>query len=278
LPTYFLDNKYTRKVYAKYLAEIEHLDRQVGQALEALAKTGQAKNTLVIFTSEQGAPFPGGKWTNWNTGVRTAFVVRWLGVVTPSRRTEALIQYADVLPTLIDASGGTVHKSQFDGTIFLPVLEGSRDERREYAYFIHNNVPECPSSIRAITNGTHNYIRNLKPESLYIEKHVFGHYNEKPYLSTWFYKATIDEHARAMVSRFMRWPAEELYNLEENPYELENQPDDPQLKEIKNRLSEELDSWMKRPDDPCAALNSWKMYKDNGGYKDVPRSVQSPLK
>ncbi len=204
LPPHLVDTEEFRELFTRYLAEMEHLDQQVGQTLDALEKSGQADNTLVIFTSEHGAPFPGAKWTNWNVGVHTAFVVRWPGVVPQGRRTDALIQYADVVPTLVDAAGGQIDKSQFDGSSFLSVLKGETDQHREYAYFMHNHVPEGPPyPTRSVTDGTYHYIRNLLPGNLVIEKHVFGNLEEN-YMPTWFYKTTTDEHAQKLIFRFMR--------------------------------------------------------------------------
>ena len=91
------------------------------------------------------------------------------------QRTDALVQYADVLPTLVEAAGGKVDPNPFDGTSFMPVLRRESDHHRDYVYGVHNNVPEGPPyPIRSISNGTYRYIRNLSPDNLYIEKHVMG--------------------------------------------------------------------------------------------------------
>ena len=65
LPPNIADTPVTREHYADYLAEITYMDGQVGELLQALEESGDADNTLVLFTSEQGAQFPGCKWTNW---------------------------------------------------------------------------------------------------------------------------------------------------------------------------------------------------------------------
>ena len=105
LPPNIADTPRTRQDFAKYLAEITYMDGQVGEILDTLKATGEERNTLVLFTSEQGSQFPGNKWTNWNTGVHTALVARWPGQVPAGKRTDALVQYADILPTLVDAAG-----------------------------------------------------------------------------------------------------------------------------------------------------------------------------
>ena len=74
LPPNIADTPRTRQDYGKYLAEITYMDGQVGEILQTLEKIGQAKDTLVLFTSEQGSQFPGCKWTNWDTGLHTALI------------------------------------------------------------------------------------------------------------------------------------------------------------------------------------------------------------
>ncbi|MEX2568921.1 MAG: sulfatase-like hydrolase/transferase, partial [Cyclobacteriaceae bacterium] len=266
LPPNLIDTHNFRKWYVRYLAEMEDLDRQVGQSLKALESTGEADNTMVIFTSEHGASFSG-KWTNWNVGVQTAFVVRWPGVIAEGGRTDALIQYADVVPTLVEAAGGIVDDSSFDGTSFLPVLKGETDEHRQYAYFMHNHVPEGPPyPSRSVTDGEYLYIRNLKSDNLFIEKHVFGSTREDDFLPFWFNKATTDVHAQELIFRWMQRPDEELYQMERDIYNFENVAKNPRLSVIKQRLSNELDAWMESQNDPGEALDSWVVYKNNGGY------------
>ncbi|HBE69934.1 MAG TPA: heparan N-sulfatase, partial [Planctomycetaceae bacterium] len=108
LPAYVADTPRTRSDFAAYLAEITYMDSQVGDLLELLDTSGKSSNTLVLFTSEQGAQFPGCKWTNFDTGLHTALIARWPGHVEAGTTTDALVQYADIAPTLVDAAGGSV--------------------------------------------------------------------------------------------------------------------------------------------------------------------------
>ena len=87
LPPHIADTLRTRRDFSKYLAEITYMDEQVGEILTTLDQVGQPKNTLVLFTSEQGAQFPGCKWTNWDTGLHTALIARWPGRVAAGQRT-----------------------------------------------------------------------------------------------------------------------------------------------------------------------------------------------
>ena len=257
LPPFLVDTKQTREDYAKYLAEIQVMDQQVGHILKTLEETGHAEDTIVIFTSEQGAQFPGCKWTNWDSGVHTAFVVRWPDVIEGGRRTDAMIQYVDVLPTLLDIVGGDPQSKDYDGSSFLPVLAGETDEHRRYAYFMHNNVPEGPPyPIRSVRTERYHYIRNLSPDETYIEKHMMGRPEHNPYFTTWMFNSERNEHAYDMLHRYMHRPAGELYDNKEDRYEMDNLVGDPEYLEVQNQLSDRLDRWMEAQGDPGKKLDT----------------------
>ncbi len=258
IPPYLADTKDTRREFANYLAEIEVLDQQVGATLNLLKQEGIEDNTIVIFTSEQGAQFPGCKWTNWDAGVHTGFIVRWSGKVKAGSQTNALIQYADVLPTLLDAVGGKSNDN-FDGSSFLPVLKGKKNIHRDFAYFMHNNVPEGPGyPIRSVADGEYHYIRNLTPDKLYIEKHLMGRMALNQYWPSWIFESTNNPKTLELVTRYMKRPSEELYNIKNDPNELENLIESPEMQSIKIKLSGELDKWMEQQGDPGAEIDSFK--------------------
>lgn len=264
LPGYMVDTPQMRKDYIKYLAEMEYLDMQVGKILQTLDKSGQADNTLVLFTSEQGAQIPGCKWTNWELGLHTGLIVRWPGKVKENTRTQALVQYADVLPTFMEAAGIAFPKAQFDGSSFLPVLLGKTQEHRQYVYAMHNNIPEGPAyPIRSVRSQQYSYIRNLSPDQLYIEKHLMGVYEHNPYWQTWVFATAENPQALRLVQRYMKRPAEELYDLQADPLEMNNLAENPDYAKLKSEMSQELDQWMKSQNDPGAELDTWQQYQAN---------------
>jgi uncharacterized sulfatase len=258
LPPNVADTPMTREYFGRYLAEITYMDSQVGEILDTLAGTGKAKQTLVLFTSEQGSQFPGCKWTNWDTGLHTALVAVWPENVPAGARTDALVQYADVAPTLVELAGGDPHGlDQVDGTSFKSVLLGEADTHREYVYGMHNNVPEGPRyPIRTVTDGRYRYIRNLLPEEIYVEKHLMGDGNlNNPYFATWLGAGARRRDVYNLLKRYMSRPPEQLYLTADDPYELTNLVDDPQHAEIKQKLSRELDRWMSEQQDPGAEVD-----------------------
>ena len=257
LPPNIADTPKTREDFSRYLAEITYMDGQVGEILAALEASGRAEETLVLFSSEQGSQFPGNKWTCWDTGLHTALIARWPGTVKAGTRTQALVQYADVVPTLLEVAG-VKSEHAFDGSSFAAVLRGEKVTHREYAYAAHNNIPEGPAyPVRSVTNGEWRYIRNLLPEELFIEKHLMGLLGgatvHNPYWSSWMATALDNERTYKLVKRYMRRPAEELYHTAEDAHELVNLIDKPEHAEIKAKLAAALDRWLVEQNDPGAA-------------------------
>ena len=263
LPPNIADTLRTRQDFAKYLAEITYMDSQVGQILDTLKASGAEEDTLVLFTSEQGSQFPGNKWTNWNTGVHTALVARWPGQVPAGKRTDALVQYADILPTLVDAAGGKPSLHPYDGSSFLSVLHGKTGVHRQFTYGIHNNIPEGPPyPIRSVSDGEYHYIRNLLPDEIYIEKHLMGTRGtgqlNNPYWATWVWDSWNSPRSYNLVKRYMHRPAEQLYRVAADPYEMENLANDPSEAKHLAKLRKELDRWMNAQGDPGAPVDTPK--------------------
>ncbi len=97
IPPYLIDTPETRKRLAAYYAEITALDAELGQCLQIISD-----NTLVVFSTEQGSAFPyGGKWTCYENGLHTGLIMRWPGKIEAGSSCDALVQYVDILPTLL---------------------------------------------------------------------------------------------------------------------------------------------------------------------------------
>jgi len=268
LPPYLADTPLTRQSFSSYLAEVTYMDGQVGELLGVLDETGVAKDTLVLFTSEQGAQFPGCKWTNWDSGLHTTLIARWPGVVPAGRRTPALVQYADVLPTLMEVGGGKPDPEVFDGTSFAAVMKGQGDRHRDYVYGMHNNYPEGPPyPIRSIGDGEWRYIRNLSPEKLYIEKHLMGRTEHNPYWGSWVFSATEKPEHLRLVERFIHRPAEQLYHTSEDRFEMTNLADNPAHAAVKARLSAALDKQLADQRDPGVPLDTPEAFQAGEALK-----------
>lgn len=261
VPPYLVDCPETRQAMVKYYAEISYLDWQLGECLKLVDNSEQADNTTVIFTSEQGVQLPFGKWTCYDTGLKTAFIVRWPGRVAPNSRVGAMTQYVDVVPTLIEIAGGNpliidtgrpdAHgKTGFDGRSFLKVLLGRTDKHRNYVYGAQTtrgiiNGSAC-YPIRSVRSRQHKYIWNPNHQAVFYN--VIST-NSTDLLQTWKEIGKNNPTVAARARFYQQRPEEELYDLEEDPYELENLADDPAYAKIKNRFKRELELWMQQQSD-----------------------------
>ncbi|MDA7916219.1 sulfatase [Verrucomicrobia bacterium] len=259
------DNPKTREVMSRYLAEVEDLDRETGEILQLLEDTGKKDNTIVMFSSEQGWALGFAKWSNWDLGVHTGFIARWPGKIKAGSTSHELIQMADVLPTFLEAAGAKPKKGQFDGLSFYRHLLGKQQPMRKYVYGVHNNVPEGnPYPIRSIRDKDYHYILNLTPDASYHEKHVMI----KDSRLTWWpalkeAEANGDTTAVALLEKFHNRPAEELYNLDQDPYEMNNLADNLEHAATKKRLNRELLKWMADQKDPGAAMDDVAVHTAN---------------
>ena len=131
-----------------YLAEIWSLDLQIGKLLDKLDKEGLAENTLIVFTSDQGAVPPmggqgnpefmlgyagglrGGKHSFYEGGVRTPFIVRWPGRVPSGKINDnSIISSLDWLPTVSAIAGASFDPMMFEGEDISDILQGSDRSR-----------------------------------------------------------------------------------------------------------------------------------------------------
>jgi arylsulfatase A-like enzyme len=117
---------------ADYVAMVESADRGVGRILRALDSVGVARNTMVIFTNDNGgewlsrnAPFFHRKWTLWEGGIRVPLIVRWPSRVPPRRVTPQVGITMDLTTTVLAATEAVVPtEARLEGMNLLPLLEG----------------------------------------------------------------------------------------------------------------------------------------------------------
>lgn len=250
-----VNNAETRLLYRDYLAEIKALDEEVGAVFQVLEESGKLNNTLVIFLGEQGPQFPFGKWTCYRYGQHSAFIARYPAEIEAKSISNALIQYEDILPTLIDFGGGEA-PPEIDGRSFLKVLYGQQEDHREWVYGIHNNIPEGTAyPIRSIPDERYKLIVNLTPEADYFEKHLMDVNNRGQGWKSWLESAENDPLAKELTERYVKRPAIEFYDLKSDPWELNNLAEDGQYAERISIMKSELNKWMLQQEDKGVVMD-----------------------
>jgi len=255
LPPNCVDNKDVRNLFCKYLAEIGQLDKEVGSVLKVLEDAGKLENTLVIFLGEQGPCMPFAKWTCYNYGQHSAFIARYPKKIAQGAVSDAIVQYEDILPTLMDFAGAAP-VAGLDGFSCLPVLYGKKAEHRDWAYGIHNNIPEGTAyPIRSIRDKRYKLIWNLSPQLDYFEQHLMKEGDQTQVWGFWLESAKTDEFAKFLTERYVRRPEFEFYDLKEDPWELNNIANQPENAGRIATMKTELKRWMDEQGDTGALLD-----------------------
>jgi len=267
LPPHMLDTPLTRRAFADYVSDVEVLDRKVGAVLDALERSGRAEDTVVIYTGDHGAQFPGGKWTCYEEGLRVPMIVRWPGVIAPGRVTDAITQHVDLAPTFVEIAGGdpssidcgmptTTGQTGFCGTSLVPLWKGDQDRHREYGFGIntqHKTIGGCIYPVRSIVGERYKLILNLNHTQRFscaITEPVADNRHGNRYLPEWEKLAEEgDPRAVFLTQRFFQRPPVELYDLENDPNEMCNLADEPSLRSVREDLRGRLEHWMEEQGD-----------------------------
>jgi len=234
VPGYLPDNGHTREDLAAFHGSIRVADRGLGVILEAVRRNGLDDDTIVVFTTDHGAPFPRAKSTLYDPGVHVALMVRvppGIGSPGPGRE-PGLVSHVDLVPTLLDLVGIPVP----DGVQGLSVAPTLRDvsppRRREV--FLEKTYHADYDPIRAIRTHSHKYIRNFEARPLL---------DLPPDLEA-------SPTRRGMGDAHLApRPSEELYDLEADPGESTNLDGDPRAETVLLDLRERLESFLSSTDD-----------------------------
>jgi len=255
LPPHWVDTPKTRTEFTKYLAEVRRLDTQVGDVVKTLKDNGLYDNTIIVFLGEQGPQFPGGKWTLWGAGQKSSMIIKWNKVVEKGSSTNAIVQYEDIVPTLIDLAGGEPVE-KLDGKSFLPVLKGKLNKHRDYAFGIHNNIPEGPAyPIRSIRDTKYKLLQNLSADENYYIKYMMNPKKENSVWMSWVRKGEKSKEAKKLYKRIEKRPDLEFYDLEKDPYELNNLVNEPKYADKIDEFDSRLKQWMKKQGDKGSLID-----------------------
>jgi len=245
VPPSHVDTPRTREARAKYYAAVARMDAELGAAFDT-ANEVLGANTLFLHTADHGAQWPFGKWSCYDAGIRTPLIAVWPGKITPGARTNAMVSWIDILPTLVEVGGGPAPKD-IDGRSFVPVLRDPKQAHRDKIFTTHSGdgrMNVYPT--RSVRTSDFKYIRNLHPGFYYTTHVDLVQAAEGPaYFESWRETAKTDPAAAALLKRYHERPAEELYDLRSDPFELKNLAADPRhVRELAARRLD-VDAWMK---------------------------------
>ena len=216
LPPYYADHPTIRLDWAKYLDQMEYMDNEVGMIFQELEEKELRENTVVIFIGDNGRCNIKGKGYLHDPGLRIPFLMKWPNGIEPNQIRDEVISATDITATILDLAGVDIPDYMTGASVL------SEDFNRKEVYAARDLWDEVEEKSRAITNGKWKYIRNDNPEipwdahQAYLEfyrpaVHIMRDLNIKGKLNdnqTQFFSGTK--------------PTEELYDIEKDPFELNN--------------------------------------------------------
>ncbi|WPJ96254.1 sulfatase [Coraliomargarita algicola] len=245
LRAYHPDLPEIRKNYAKYYDAVKKMDREVGAVLKQLQAAGLAENTIVIYNSDHGGVLPRSKRFLFDSGLHCPLVIRipekfkslW-PAAQPGMQIDRLVSFVDMPKTWLSITGSKVPEVM-QGSVFLGA---DTEPEPECVFAYRGRMGERFDNARAVCDKRYLYIRNYMP---YVPWMQCAEYPWKMKASQ-VWEAHVQAGEASEVQS--RWFApkgckEELYDLQNDPDNVENLIADPALGEVVDRMRTRLRSW-----------------------------------
>lgn len=214
------EDEQTRQQVAALQGAARQADRAVGIILDALRTHGLERDTIVLFNTDHGPELPRGKWTMFDSGLGIAFIVRWPGGgIDGGRRCELLLSNEDWVPTLAELAGLNV-PHDMDGRSFASALRGQPSAPvRDAVYALWVDMDY------SIRTDRYKLIRRFRGER-------------------------VPSRAVGPDGRPILVPPARLFDLENDPLELNNLADDPAAAPVLAEMDRRLWQWLESVGDP----------------------------
>ncbi|MBI3821431.1 MAG: sulfatase [Planctomycetes bacterium] len=250
VPYHLPDNDEVRKDLAEFYQSIQRMDRGVGMLLEVLRELGQLDDTLIIFISDNGIPFPGAKTTLYNAGIHLPMIVAGPGV--PAGKTNnGLVSFIDIAPTILDFTKADGPKYKLPGRSLMPIVNDDNPKGWDTVFGSHQmHEITMMYPMRTIVTPKYKLIANLDHAKEYPQaSDLWGSPSWQSIRKT---KGTM--LGQRSVAAFLNRPREELYDLTTDPNELKNLASDPVHAKALTELRQRLRDWQQATADPWAIL------------------------
>jgi len=253
VPPYLPDSDECRGELAKYYGSVQRADAGLRRLIRILKDTGHWDDTVILYCSDNGIAFPGAKTTLYEPGMRLPFVMRDPSRARRGVTTDAMVSYADITPTLLDLAGAVPKGYTFHGRSFRKALGGGSVAGWDEVYASHTfHEITMYYPMRVLRGRRYKLLWNI------------AHGLDYPFASDLWASATWQGivkrgekvYGKRRVAAYLKRPAFELYDLQEDPHEVKNLAADPAHATVLKELKDKLRAFQKRTKDPW--IVKWK--------------------
>ena len=224
LPAFHPDAPEVRQDWAQYHDKMTEMDRQAGELLHQLEEDGLMEDTIVFYYGDNGPGMPRFKRWPYNSGLNVPLIVvipdKYRHLAGPDHRrggkSDRLLSFVDLAPTVLSLAGlqppDFMHGSPFHGV--------RRGVRHEYIHGFRGRMDERYDMVRSVRDKRFVYVRNYRPELIYGQ--FLAYMFQTPTTRVWKRLYDQGKLKPPMTYFWEKKPAEELYDLEKDPHEVNN--------------------------------------------------------
>ncbi|HCI54524.1 MAG TPA: sulfatase, partial [Bacteroidales bacterium] len=279
LPPYHPNTPEMRHDWAQYYDMVENMDAEVGAFLRELDSLGLAENTIVFYYGDNGGVLARSKRFVYETGTQIPLIIRipekykyLYPAKKPGQKIDRLVNFVDLVPTILSIIGIPV-PDYIQGKAFLG---RQKSDDPQYTFMTRQRMDERYDNVRAVRDKQYRYIRNYMPFRITMQ-HVDYLFNA-PSAQSWedAYKAG---KLNPIQSRYFEpKPLEELYDTENDYWEINNLAGDPAYAEVLERMRKALDDWrMEVRDAGVIPETEYLPLAGNKSLYDYVRSASCPF-
>ncbi len=247
IPAYHPDTPEVRKDWAQYHDKMTEMDKQVGNILQQLKEDGLEEDTIIFYYGDHGAGMPRGKRWTYNSGLHVPMIVhipeKFQHLMPEDYKaggeSDRLVGFIDLAPTALSLVG-VKPPAHMQGHAFLGEFA---EPKPEFAFGFRGRMDERYDMVRCCRDERYIYIRNYMPHKIYGQ--YVSYMFQTPTTQVWH---QLYEQGKLEPPKTYFWekkPAEELYDLYNDPDEVNNLIDSPNHQEIKERLRRAQQHWVK---------------------------------
>jgi N-sulfoglucosamine sulfohydrolase len=247
VPAYLTDTKGTREELAQYYQSISRLDQGIGRLVQHLKQAGKWDNTVIIYLSDNGAPFPGSKTNVYEPGIRLPCILKLPHSTVKNFRQDAMISWVDIMPTLLGFAGVAKDAFYTEGRSFAAISGEQQAAGWDEVYASHSfHEITMYYPMRVLRERKYKLIYNIASDITFPSS--MDLYNS--YTWQWLLAHHIDSLGKRPIAGYLHRPKFELYDLEKDPDEVDNLASRPAYAKELERMKAKIKAFQRRTNDP----------------------------